>query len=844
MPSHPALDCRQTTGCLPRKPGLRACAAIVTLALAGPVLAATNDSPRQPRAFTILSGATPRVLIGGSEASAVPLTLRNDGSARWDPAIGYALSYHWRTWRNRLVERDGTRTLLPHPVPPGGTVTLDAELGLPPRAGLYVLEWDMVQEHVAWFSEDGRASPSRTFVLVVPNPALLGGVLPAVPACLAALFLLLLVRRERRALARGGVRGRMTQGNPPEAGFLAARALPVADLAWCATSLFVKQLLLLSGAHLRATPTGVLGAAITSAIPALLLFALFPGRARARASWLVAAGGALLLLADLVYYRYFGDVLSASAVSAAWQAGHVGASIRSLLHPEDAWLVVDLLLAMPLLSRLRATAWPRPTWRRRAISVSALGVCLLIAAPFAGSPAFGKAAAEGLFRHLAVVQDVGVFSYHLDDGVRYARTWLRHPTFTPQEIAETRRWFAQRAPTRAGTGPLFGAARGHSLVTVLVESLQGFVLGLKVNGQEITPTLNRLRAESIWSSRVVDQVAEGRTSDAELINAVSLLPLLRGAAAFEYPGHSFLALPQLLADRGYHTVSAVPFEASFWNRGVTHAAYGFERRLFAPDFEPGEQVGWGLNDRSFLRQMVPRLRAMPRPFCAWLITLSLHHPFDSFPESLASLDLGRLNGTRLGNYLQAMHLFDQGLGDFVDGLRRNGVLEDTLLVVEGDHEAGAPWEEVARAAGFHRDTLDWYLADRVPLLIRVPGEGGPRGELQVVAGQADIPPTLLALLGIDPAPLPFIGRNLLGTPGDHAVVRRYGDWIDARHLYLAGNGYSTRKACFDLASRQEVSLAECTDGEADAAAQVQVSSRVLTGGLQRSLLAPAGRARK
>ena len=62
-----------------------------------------------------------------------------------------------------------------------------------------------------------------------------------------------------------------------------------------------------------------------------------------------------------------------------------------------------------------------------------------------------------------------------------------------------------------------------------------------------------------------------------------------------------------------------------------HPSYGFQQSLFEPDFQMTEQIGWGLNDRDFLQQMVPRLEQLQRPFAAWLITLSLHHPFEDFP---------------------------------------------------------------------------------------------------------------------------------------------------------------------------------------------------------------------
>src|SRR5204863_2743770 len=143
----------------------------------------------------------------------------------------------------------------------------------------------------------------------------------------------------------------------------------------------------------------------------------------------------------------------------------------------------------------------------------------------------------------------------------------------------------------------------------------------------------------------------------------SLLPLDHGAVAFRYPAIHFLASPQLRDVLRYHTLSAVPFDPGFWNRRVMHPLYGFQHSLFEPDFTMTEQIGWGLNDHDFLQQMVPRLERMPRPFAAWMITLSLHHPFAAFPAAHKVLTLGALEGTPFGNYLHTMRFFDQALED-------------------------------------------------------------------------------------------------------------------------------------------------------------------------------------
>jgi phosphoglycerol transferase MdoB-like AlkP superfamily enzyme len=299
-----------------------------------------------------------------------------------------------------------------------------------------------------------------------------------------------------------------------------------------------------------------------------------------------------------------------------------------------------------------------------------------------------------------------------------------------------------------------------------------------------------------------------------------------------------MGLPRVLGDHGYATLSAVAFEPGFWNRRVMHGAYGFRQSLFEPDFTLTEQIGWGLNDRDFLQQMVPRLERLPRPFCAWLITLSLHHPFESFPDRHKVLKLGALEGTSFGNYLHTMRFFDEALDAFTIALARARVLDDTLVVVFGDHDAGFQRDADAD------DEAAWALKDRVPLFLRLP-TGAPetlRGPRGITAGHTDLAPTLLALLGIDPAPLPYVGRNLLGAPDDPPVLRPYGDWLDATRLFISHTAGDHGQSCYDVAARASIGMSACDEPNARARQAREVSRLVIAEDLQQRLSAPASRA--
>lgn len=620
----------------------------------------------------------------------------------------------------------------------------------------------------------------------------------------------------------------------------ALAALPLLgflDLIWCAVALFAKQVSLAGSMGIESTPSAVWGMLLTALIPALLLKAIPSRRWRVWASWSVVSLASVLLIADNVYGKWFGDMFPAVALLAVGHIGSVADGAWNLAVSRDAWFCVDIVLALPLvvaLSRLSALRRPGPRLR---YGTALVGVVVMLIAGWQTITALRvqPTIVTQRFSNLALVARTGPLAFHAVDVWLLIKRSAARELLSDETFVETRAWFDQRRALRAGDGPSFGIATGMNLVVIQVESLQASMVSLHINGQAVMPNLARLEAESLSFSQVFDQTDEGRTSDAEWLGLTSLLPEQHGAAAFVDAANHPVGMPQVLASAGYRTLSAVAFAPSFWNRRVMHPRFGFQSSAFAADFAPGEKIGWGLNDRDFLLQMVPRLSGRSAPFAAWLITQSLHYPFEAFPDRHKKLDLGDWRDTPFGNYLHGMHYFDQALGEFLAALKGTGELARTLVVVIGDHSAGFPWTpELAHALGFGNDLLHWTLADRVPLVIHVPGGSAQR--IDVPVGQVDLAPTVLNLLGIDAASLPYVGRNLLGSPGDEPVVRRDGSWVDARHLFLLRSG-ATGTHCYDRARLIDVSLAECEAGSATVARQVEMARRVREFDLQQRLLA-------
>ncbi len=770
-------------------------------------------------AWQVVSHETPRVFWADRNRD-IRLRLRNVGTATWSEEAGDNLSYHWLAPDGTVVERDGLRARFAGPVRPGETAEVTARVHAPDRSGKWLLEWEMVREQVAWYGPPAGAEPFRVPVRVIWRCALLGA------AFLLAGIALPLVTRCWR----------------PAAGSWAWTALEAVPVLWTWLAIGLVTVTFSEVSHLQLWRGGGVLAASAAALVALPV-ALVPGRFRGVAGCVVVALASLVATADAVYLRYFDTVVPVVALAAARQIGQVEGSVRALLRPTDAWLAAGVAGTLAF-----AVLWPRrarteaPPVRVRALAAAALvALCLAAGVPALRNLRHGMrdpATAGQLFSQRSLVGRWGVVNVHLFDALRTYREWASRETPDPQETARVKAFFAGRAVASAAVGDSFAVAKGANLLLIQVESLQEWVIGAKVKGVEVTPFLNSLRSRALYFPFIFDQTGQGRSSDGEFAVLNSQHALDRGAVAFRRQGNRFVALPEVLRQHGYSTFSAHAFEKGFWNRGVLHPRYGFDRMIFRDELGPGEAIGWGLADAVFFERIVKLLETQRQPFFAFLITLGLHHPFDLFPDQHKVLDVGELKGTPLGNYIHAMHYLDTSLASFMAALENSGVLAHTVVALYGDHEAGLPVEErLLGLAGEPRwEPSVLVRLRRVPFFALLPG-GRLSGEVPVLGGQVDIAPTLLALLGI-PAPACFVGRPLDRSVGSIAVLND-GSVVGNGLVFVAeGPAVSTGGACFTWPGGEQRPIAECRELAERGREELSASRFVVIHDLAKAIAAP------
>jgi lipoteichoic acid synthase len=507
------------------------------------------------------------------------------------------------------------------------------------------------------------------------------------------------------------------------------------------------------------------------AIPVALGF-LLRGRGRLVYYLALDAAFSLLLIADLWYFRVYSTFLSVLLWQETPNLSGLWDSIVAMARPVDLLFLADLAILAPVVLLMR-----RPYGNaRRSIALAVLvpaAAVVGLAIEHHRIDVTGTDPDRQFMETRWEARETIAFQSPLGFHVLDLYATLLHDrklTLSPAQRHEIGAWFTANRERRPADR-YHGMLKGRNLIVIQVESLEAFVIGRSVAGQEIAPTLDGLLANSFYFAGIWDQVNEGSSSDADLMTNTSVFPVRKGAAFFRFPANSYNSLPRILRGAGYRkTIAMHPDPAVYWNWKNALTAIGFDECLDISAFSTHEVLGLGLSDGDFLTQAATRLRAQPEPFYAFLVTLTSHAPFD-LPAAYRELRLDKeLGGSCLGKALQAFRYTDRQIGGFLERLRGGGLLDRSVVVIYGDHSSVHRFctDEIAAMDGIE----DWMRDPRrlVPLIIYAPGLAGER--FAVTGGQVDIMPTILGLLGVDEEAVAgtAMGRNLLNTRRDLAVL--------------------------------------------------------------------------
>ncbi len=444
-----------------------------------------------------------------------------------------------------------------------------------------------------------------------------------------------------------------------------------------------------------------------------------------------------------------------------------------------------------------------------------------------------------------IVMRFGIYTYHLNDLVKSIEPQIT-TLFGYDEAMKRFQDYYQDVPEEQDWKNRYtGIFEGKNIISIHAESMQNFLIGLKFNGEEVTPNLNKLVKKSIYFSNFYSQVSVGTSSDSEFTLNTSLMPTNNGTAFVSYFNREYVAIPKLLKEKGYYTFAMHANNGSFWNRDVMHKSLGYDRLYSKSDYTIDEVVGLGLSDKSFFRQSVDYLKEIAgrgEPYYGTFIMLSNHTPFSdkngdysdfdvTLKETVVNPETGReeevtypyMEGTKLGKYFKSAHYADEALGEFLAALEENDLMKNTVLILYGDHDGRLPKADYTRLYNYDKETdgvldkddpayinIDTYQYDilrKVPFLIYSDEtESKLHKEVDTVMGMYDVMPTLGNMFGFYNKYQ--LGKDIFQVKDDNIVVFPNGNWVTNKVFYNAQKAaYLTLK---DSEIKEEY-ISECSD---------------------------------
>ncbi|MBC7087817.1 MAG: LTA synthase family protein [Tissierellales bacterium] len=382
-----------------------------------------------------------------------------------------------------------------------------------------------------------------------------------------------------------------------------------------------------------------------------------------------------------------------------------------------------------------------------------------------------------------------------------------------------------------------GIGEGKNLIVIQVEALQNFVLFEEINGFEITPNLNKLVKDSctLYYDNFFQLVGKGNTSDAEVAILNSLYPSLTEPTNNLYHSNSYYGLPWILRDNSYTSWAFHGYEREFWNRDKAFKAQGFQKFIAQDDFVFDNYIGFGIPDREFFKQSLEYIKELDRidenPFFAFLITLTSHTPFKMPPNEIYT-DLGELEGSLTGNYIHAIHYADMEIGRFIENLKEEGLYENSVIAIYGDHFGIASYDEKEKVnvEKVIKERYDFDTMMNVPLLIHVPGED-INNTISTVGSQLDFLPTILNIMGIENEKGIMFGKDLSNKYDEsYAFPMGYikeGSVISKDEMLVRDKALFENSRAFNRNTREEIDIEKFRELSERALEEIDLSNYVL-----------------
>lgn len=530
----------------------------------------------------------------------------------------------------------------------------------------------------------------------------------------------------------------------------------------------------------------------------------------------------IVCFSNCIYYSNYISFLSVSLLKTSSELGGYTDAVTNIIELKD----FILLLQIPVLVYVHKILKKKKYYDKvKEIEVGKTrifitgGLCLFFGLIFLSTlTATDFSRLNKQWDRRYTVMEFGIYTYQVNDilsSIRIKLTSAFDSSSAYDEFLEFYR--AKELENQDTKNEYTNIFKGKNVIVIHGESMQDFAMNVKFNDKVLTPTLNKLASEGMFFSNFYAEESIGNSSDSEFTSLTSLLPVTNGTVFVNYFNREYVSMPKLLKEKGYYTFSMHANVATAWNRNNAYKKLGYDHFYAYKDaFEIDEILGLGLSDKSFFRQstdIIKEIKENNGNFYGTMVMLTNHTPFtglegteydDDYTVDIIDGDttIPYLEGTKIGNYFKTINYADSALGEFINELDKNDLLDNTVIVLYGDHDCKIKKGEFEKF--YYNENIDKVLIDpskkidvidsfsyeinrKVPFIIWTKDMAGSKynKEINKVMGMVDVMPTLGNMLGV--SNYFAVGHDIFNID-ENVVVLPSGNFITDKIYYDNSSG--------------------------------------------------------
>lgn len=506
----------------------------------------------------------------------------------------------------------------------------------------------------------------------------------------------------------------------------------------------------------------------------------------------------LLLYSNVVFYRFNSDFITLPVLTQTSNFGSLGSSIADLAYWTDIIYFVDIILLV-VLFRSSKQIWSSARMKmRQPIIIIASGL-LLFSINLGLAEMDRPELLKRTFDRNYIVKYLGAYNFTIYDIIQNVKSSSERVLADSNDITEVKDYLSNKYAEP--NEDLFGVAEGKNIIKIHLESFQSFLIDYELHGEEVTPFLNKLvndnQQDFTYYKNFFHQTEQGKTADAELIMDNSLYGLPQGAAFVTKSNNTYQALPAILSqEQDYQNVVLHGDGKSFWNRDEIYKQFGIDYFFDEAYYNMSDEqvIGYGLKDKPFFKESMPLIESLDKdkPFYAHFMSLTHHHPY-LIDEEDATIEPAETGDGSVDRYFQTARYLDEALEQFINDLKEADLYDDSLIVIYSDHYGISDNHNRAMAEITGEEITPYKNAElqRVPFMIKIPGVEG-QGIVDDYAGQVDVVPTLLHLLGIRADKYINFGTDLFSKDHNETIAFRNGDFFTPEVSMVRGTFYDEK----------------------------------------------------